>query len=417
MILSAPRFLINEAYMPLRQNKDLFLVLWGGAGSGKSEFAAQRVLERVMSEEHLNFLVVRKTKETVKNSVFKLLERSIIDAGLSSVFRINHSDHEFTHKPTGNRIITAGMNDQKAQERIKSITDIGSCWIEEATELTQDDLQQLILRVRKAGTAYRQFILTFNPINECHWLRQFFFTDPPASCTRHHSTFRDNAFIDQLYVDQLRDLKRTNPAKFRVYCQGQWGQVEGLIYPHVQVLTSAQWPRHFNETVYGIDFGYTHPATLIECNIGEFDYEKRIGPVYLRELIYESELTLPDFAGRMAQVGITNRSLLYADSEDPANIEELYRMGYDVRPARKGQNSVRDGILFMRSLAIYVHEESVNMRREFMSYTLQTDKAGKWIEGKPVKQDDHAMDAARYAVTTHLDIGPAVFEIDHRGFA
>jgi phage terminase large subunit len=109
-------------------------------------------------------------------------------------------------------------------EKIKSIEGITSIWIEEATELTEDDFDQLVLRVRGEKKNYVQFILSFNPIDENHWIKKRLVD--PGEATVLHTTYKDNLFLDEDYIETLNSLKHTNSLYYQIYCLGEWGVVD-----------------------------------------------------------------------------------------------------------------------------------------------------------------------------------------------
>ena len=129
----------------------------------------------------------------------------------------------FTHNPTGNEILCAGMDDP---EKIKSIAGITSVWCEEATELDELDFNQLELRVRGETSTYKQFIITFNPISEQHWLKKRFFDNQDSETYILNTTYKDNSFLDDDYIHHLQERVKANPNLYKVYVLGEWGKVD-----------------------------------------------------------------------------------------------------------------------------------------------------------------------------------------------
>ena len=184
--------LTNEVYYPLYRDKRRYLVLYGGAGSGKSVFAAQKILVRMLTEQPHRFLVVRKVARTLRFSVFSLFQDMIAQWNLTPLFKINKSDMTITCI-NGNQIIFAGLDDV---EKLKSIAGVTGIWIEEASELEERDFHQLDLRLRGPTKHYKQIILTFNPISALHWLKKVFFDFKKENATVVKSIYKDNKFID-----------------------------------------------------------------------------------------------------------------------------------------------------------------------------------------------------------------------------
>lgn len=236
----------NEKFFPLYTNKSRYLVLWGGAGSGKSVFAAQKLVFRCLSENvnpgqpRHKFLVVRKVAKTLRHSAFAEIQNIVSQWNMDKLFTVKESDLEIRCL-TGNSIIFAGLDDV---EKLKSISGITGVWVEEASELTKEDFQQLDIRLRGTPVGYHQIILTFNPVSITHWLKSRFFgagagagsdVDGRGECqditvTTHHSTYKDNKFIDPEYARVLESMRDQDPYYYTVYALGQWGTTGKTVY-------------------------------------------------------------------------------------------------------------------------------------------------------------------------------------------
>jgi hypothetical protein len=211
---------VNPAYLPLYEDQSRFLVLYGGAGSGKSIFAADKVVNRILCEQGHKFLCLRKVGDTVEESVYSELIAAIENRECQHEFKINKTKHSFLHLPTGNQILCKGLDDVS---KVKSIKGITGMWLEEATEFEETDLDQLNIRIRGEKKNYIQFILCFNPIDEEHWLKKRFFDNKDPYTTTLHTTYKDNKFLTKEDVDQLLLLSQRNPLYYDVYALGKWG--------------------------------------------------------------------------------------------------------------------------------------------------------------------------------------------------
>jgi phage terminase large subunit len=211
----------NPVYYDFFQSRDRYAVLVGGAGSAKSFSTAQKILFRTCNEQGHRFLCVRKVADTLSKSIYQLFMDMIIDYGLYYQFKINKSEKRFTHLPTGNEIILTGMDDS---EKIKSIAGITGVWCEEATELDESDFNQLELRVRGETRNYKQFIITFNPIDEKHWLKKRFFDIEDDQVFTLKTTYKDNLFLDDDYIRHLTERVRIDENLHRIYVLGEWGK-------------------------------------------------------------------------------------------------------------------------------------------------------------------------------------------------
>ena len=217
----------NDKFMPLFFDKHRYLVLMGGGGSGKSIFAGRKILERAVSEPGHRFLVCRKVGKSLRESCFQQLAGQAVeyypDAGIHVMrgeMRIKFSN--------GSEIIFSGLDDV---EKLKSIYHITGIWIEEASEIDQQDFQQLDIRLRDESPYYKQIILSFNPISASHWLKAYFFdrNDPRAITSR--STYRDNRFLPEEAIRTLEGFRDTDPYYYSVYCLGEWGVTGQTVFP------------------------------------------------------------------------------------------------------------------------------------------------------------------------------------------
>ncbi|MBO5394163.1 MAG: PBSX family phage terminase large subunit, partial [Pseudomonas sp.] len=219
---------MSPAFVPLFVDQSRYQVAWGGAGSGKSHIVARKLLYRILKESgtHHNFLIIRKVDRTIKRSVFTLMRNLISRWRLTSEFDVNLTDKTIIYKPNGSQFMFSGLDDV---EKLKSIEGVTSIWCEEATELTQEDFEQLDLRLRGEHGCLKQIILTLNPISEQHWIKKIFFDDPMQGVFTLHTTYLDNAFIDAEYKMVMENKKKTNPRYYNIYALGNWGTAEGLI--------------------------------------------------------------------------------------------------------------------------------------------------------------------------------------------
>jgi len=365
-------------------------MLFGGAGSGKSMFAAQKIIYRILTERNHKFLILRKVARTIRNSQFSLLKSLAKDRDTYDLFDVRDSDMKIISKKYNSEIISAGIDDR---EKLKSINGITGIWIEEATELDSDDFLQIDLRLRGVTKSYKQIICTYNPVNAHHWLNKISLND---SCY-HKSTYLNNKFIDEKYKSILNDLKNTNENYFKIYALGEWGTLDDAIYKPFEILPA--YPTSFDFEIFGLDFGFNNPSAFVSVGVKDKMY-------YLDEIIYSSKLTnselisrIKNYLNKRISLGTLKEKfpMIYADSAEPNRIAEFINAGLNIHPADK---SVKDGIDFVKSCKIHSKKSNLNINREVLNYSYKKDKNGVVLE-EPLKLDDHAMDAIRYAVYTH----------------
>jgi hypothetical protein len=242
--------------------KGRYLALFGGAGSGKSVYAVQMFVKRLVNESDANhkFMFVRKVARTIKDSIFEQTKLILKDQGFYQFCTFNKVEKQITFKPNGNKIIMTGLDDP---EKIKSISGVTGIFCEEITELSENDFLQLDLRLRGKYKYPLQFVYAFNPVDSNHWLTKYVepqlnqklpdyiknlvylekskvweFTrvtdDGNELKTRViNTTYKDNRFIDQDYKSQLKLLSSVSETYHEVYERGRWGRVKsGDLFAH-----------------------------------------------------------------------------------------------------------------------------------------------------------------------------------------
>lgn len=215
--------LFNDWFFDVYKDHNRYLHLYGGAGSGKSVVAVQKILLRFFFEKTKHrFLIVRKTGRTIRESVFQLFKEIIIQWDMYDEFTFNKSELSITYIHTGSQVITTGMDDP---EKLKSIAGLTGVWIEEGTELEADDFNEIDRRLRGHTDYYKQIIISYNPTNENHWIVKRFFDQETESTNLYKTTYLNNRFIDPDYKQMLNDLVKFDDNAYRVYCLGEWGVV------------------------------------------------------------------------------------------------------------------------------------------------------------------------------------------------
>jgi phage terminase large subunit len=397
----------NRAYVPLCENKSEFLHLFGSAGSGKSRFAAQREIMESFEpiRKGRKTLVIRKIATTLKDSVYAELKTVIHEWGFDQHFDILKSPLQITNKLTGVAFLFIGLDDV---EKVKSITGVDRIWVEEATELTdRSELDQLRLRLR--GFSDVQITLTYNPIDEHHWLNTEIHQELPDTHYLFHSTYKDNEQLlskDPNYAKFIESTKDTNPNYYRVYGLGLWGKVvEGLIYADFEdvsgvIPTFPQDDKGRDDIqFYGLDFGYSNPTALIAQHVQDASPKKLL---INKEVLYEAGLDGPNLVRRFDEIGVRKDRPIIGDSARPEMIATLKSAGYNIRACEKFAGSVVSGINRLRKYQIRIVAGSKNLIKEIHNYQ-KNQKQGVWVEEPAPNQIDHGLDAMRYGEQTQPD--------------
>jgi phage terminase large subunit len=247
-----------------------------------------------------------------------------------------------------------------------------------------EDWQQLIFRTTG------KIIIDYNPSDEFHWIYEKVKTREDADF--YITTYKDNPFLEPEIIAEIERLKYTDENYWKVYGLGQVGAAKSLIF--TINLTDAI-PDNARLLSYGMDFGYTNDPTTL---VGVYLYDTNL---YIDELLYRTNMTNQDIAKELDRLGIGRRDEIYADSSEPKSIEEIYRMGWNIKPATKGQGSVNIGIDMLKRYAINVTKRSTNSIKEFRNYKWKEDKNGN-VLNEPVDFFNHSIDACRYATYAKL---------------
>lgn len=285
----------------------------------------------------------------------------------------------------------AGLDDP---QKIHGFTS-DAFWLNEANEVTKDDFDQLEMRC--SGF----FVLDYNPnMNDEHWIITSILKRSDVKYI--HSTVLDNPFAPEAVRRKIMSYEPTvenynagtaDKNKWEIYGLGVRAKIEGLIFDNWTIRPDvSNLP---NETIHGIDFGYTNdPTAIVEVRI-----DKRINTIVLHEVCYQTGMLNPDIARRLIQEGAKKA---IADSAEPKSIQEIYNHGVNIHPVKKGAGSVMNGIDIMKRFKIEVTPSSVNLIKELRNYKYRQDKNGKYIN-EPIDDFNHCLDAARYVCMTELD--------------
>jgi len=364
-------------------------VLYGGAGSGKSYVTAQKILLRVLTENNHKILVVRKVARTLRESVFDLFKEIISKLELDDTFKINNTNMSIECLLNGNRIVFFGLDNR---EKIKSIAGVSSVWIEEATELEEEDLDQMDLRLRGDNPNYKQVIVTFNPVSAHHWIKKKFFDFTPENTYILKTTYLDNPFAGKEYQIVMDRLKRDNPEYYKIYALGEWGSLKGLVYDSYKTID--EMPKYFEKEFIGLDFGFNHPYSIVHSRIDE-------NKLFTDELLYtqmwDNDKVI-EYVDENYPWIKKKQIKIWADSARPDLISKWSANGYNISKANK---SVFEGINAVKSFELYVTKQSTNILKELGLYAWKVDKDGKTLD-EPIKLNDDAMDAIRYSVTPYI---------------
>lgn len=360
----------------------------GSAGSGKSYSIASKIIIRCCNEP-IRVLVCRRYATTLRNSCYALFKEILAKWQLIPYINCKETDMSITF-PNGSQIIMVGLD---TEEKLLSLTNISTVWVEEAYEVEESKIEQLNLRMR-GNAANQQIILSWNPISKRSWLYRFTVENPPENSVFHHSTYKDNPFLNAEYIVALDEMAERNPAKYKVYGLGEWGvDVEGLVFSNWKVA-------EFNEMALassglehraGVDLGWIDKTAILDTL-----YDKANRRIYVFNEFYKSGCQLTEVVSAIESMKI-GKTKLYVDSAEPRSIDYLRKQGINAIGAIKGKDSVKAGIMFLQDMEIVVSPKCVNLIMELENFSYIKSKiTGEYTE-ETTHEYSHAIDGLRYA--------------------
>lgn len=363
-------------------------VFYGGAGSGKSYFITQKIIIRCCREP-IKVLVCRRYGSTLRNSCFSLFKEILTKWKLTPYLKIRESDFNIKF-PNGSEIIMVGLDEET---KLLSLNNISTVWIEEAYEVPKPIVEQLNLRLRgKADN--QQIIMSYNPISKNSWLYDFCEVNPPESFRYLKTTFRDNPFLNKEYIQSLESLYTRNPAKARVFCDGEYGiDAEGLVITNwrQEAFDAMELASQGLEHRAGMDLGWIDKSAIIDSL-----YDRKNKIIYVFNEFYKSGCQLSELATAITDMNL-KKTKLYIDAAEPRAIQFFKQEGINAYPCKKGKDSVKAGLMFLQDNLIIVHPNCKNFINELENFSyIKSKQTGEWTEDT-THEWSHAIDACRYA--------------------
>lgn len=391
---------VGKGYKTFWSFKGRYRVVKGSRASKKSTTAALNLIYRIIKYPKSNALVVRKTYRTLQDSCYAQLRWACDRLGVKEYFDFKLSPLEIIYKPTGQKILFRGLDDPL---KVTSVTvDVGYLcflWIEEAYEIMSEsdfDMLDESIRGEVPGELFKQITLTLNPWNERHWIKGRFFDREDKDTLAITTNYLCNEWLDESDRNVFERMKVHNPRRFQVAGLGNWGIAEGLVYENFIEKSFTLDDVRDCITVPGLDFGYTNDPTAFF--MGFLDDKNKI--LYVWDEIYKKGLSNRKIYEEIKRQGYAKESIT-GDSAEPKSIDELYDYGLRIKGAKKGRDSILNGIQWIQDLKIIIHPRCTNFITEISNYTWDKDRFGKTLN-VPVDDFNHLMDAMRYGLEDHI---------------
>lgn len=391
--------IVGKNYAEFWNTKKRYVVCKGSRASKKSKTAALWHIAKMMQHPGANTLVIRKTERTLRDSCYSDLKWAIQRLGVEKYWTAKVNPLELVYK-TGQKILFRGLDDPLKLTSISVDTGaICFAWIEEAYEISKEedfDYLDECIRGKLPEGLWKRVTITFNPWNNRHWLKKRFFDNPDDNTLAMTTNYLCNEWLDESDLKLFEDMRKNRPKRYNVAGLGNWGAVDGLIYENFE-------EREFDleeikkipdiKSAFGLDFGYTNDPSALFCGL----ISQKNKEIYVFDELYKKGLSNEAIYENIESMGY-RKEKIKADAAEPKSIDRLYDLGlYNVRAARKGKDSILNGIDFIQDYKIIVHPKCVNFLTEISNYMWAEDKFGNKIN-KPIDDFNHLMDAMRYAL-------------------
>lgn len=438
----------KKIYEPLFTTNKRIYDIMGGRGRGGSFTGTDYFLFLICRKQYFRGCFLRQSFNDIRASLFQDFKDRIEENETVNIedFDINEHEMRIVYRPTGNMIISKGVIRTSGRSaKLKSLAGISHVLIEEADEVGEEDFDQLDLSLRTTKVKGVRVIRIFNPPFKSHWIwrdynlieatekdyfghvpnKDVYFKATPktdSDVIAIFSTYHDNlAFLDKTTVAKYESYLDKKPEYYYTIVLGLISEGQkGRIFSGWKPITNAYFNQVDAKSIFGLDFGLSSPAGLIEVKFIKND-------MYVRQQNYDP-LTNKEIAYKLCQLGVLHQNIV-ADSAEPDSISLLRRGwemhelddmldkvadeqpngdkvirprfkqlvdGFNIYPATKGKGSVKAGISALKDMTIHVTEDSKDLWKEFLEYKWALDK-NKNPTDEPIDQYNHLIDPMRYA--------------------
>ena len=345
----------------------------GGTGSGKTyDIMIYLIFIVGCQEEKKIITIASESKPHLDIGAIRIMKEVMQKAGIWDEERWHRTQSRYTFE-------TGTIIEFFSADRIGKALGARRHWLygNEINSLSLGVWDELARRSQKV-------IGDFNPVSQ-FWLEDWIQNYDGSEVIKSNHTF--NPFLPD--IERARIIKRAErDANFkRIHIDCEYGIYEGLVFTDWKQID--QIPE--GNKRYGMDFGYTNDPSTLYAVIETED------AFFIDEIFYKTGLLNRDIAGLMDSNGIVkDYDEIIADSAEPKSIDEIKGYGFNVKPAPKGPDSIRQGIDKLKSKQMFITKRSVNLIKELRNYAWVSDKEGN-PTNKPVDAFNHGIDAVRYA--------------------
>lgn len=400
---------VSYLYKDLFVSKQRYIILLGGRGAGRSFVASQFILAKLLSPEYFRCAIMRFIAGDIRNSIHQEIQDRIDEQELQDT--VNSKEMSFHYLRNSVRGIGFRKSSGDQKSKLKSLAAYNCVVIEESDEVDEESFMQLDDSLRTMN-ADINVILLLNPPDKRHWIIRRWFNLVESGVDGFYKLelkkeMTDALFIHTTYQDNITNISPSTVSNYERYKETRpeyyWNMIKGLvseglrgrIFTTWKPITDAEFDALPYDSEFGLDFGFTNDPAALE------EVKRHNNKVWIREWIYETGLTNPSLSKKMDELGVPREKLIVADSSEPKSIKELVDLGWNVVPAVKGPDSVRNGVNQMLSLEVCYTEKSTGIAGETQVYVWKLDK-NKEPTNEPEDKNNHGMDGVRYQITREV---------------
>ena len=351
----------------------------GGTRSGKT-YSLMMYLLVVALQFSKNIDVVSESFPHLRRGALKDIEDILMAWGMleGEHYRYHKTDHTYSIPSTGSSLRFFSADDWgKVKGSRRDIL-----FINEANRIPYETYRQLAVRTTET------IFIDWNPDSEYWFEEKGLATSDKTKLIQ--STYKDNPFLGEVQIAEIESNK-SDEAWWKVYGLGQVGRPQGLIYTNWEQVREI--PQGAQLIARGLDFGFTNDPTAIVA------VYRLNGELYIDEELYAKGLT----NDKISQALKGKNGRVVADSAEMKSITEIYNMGVrGIEPAKKGADSVRNGIQILKRYKMHITQRSLNIIYELRNYKWQEDRINGTIKNQPIDKYNHALDALRYVALNSL---------------
>jgi phage terminase large subunit len=382
------KFIRTTAVNKVRELKRFVKGVQGGSSASKTYSILAVEIDHCTKNPYTETSVVAESIPHLKRGAMRDFMKIMTVTGRFNAARWNATDFRYKFANGSYIEFFSADDDSKLRGARRD-----RLYMNEANNLSFHAYTELAARTKQS------VILDWNPVNE-FWFHSELMHDEDVDFLI--LTYKDNEACPKSardFIEKARvkaDTSEYWANWYKVYGLGQVGTLQGAIYEDFEVVEGIDVSRA-KFVALGLDWGFSNDPTALVAIYRQGDC------LLIQELLYSTGLTNQDIADKLRSLGITRAWEIVADSAEPKSIEEIYRLGFNIKPAEKGPDSVRNGIDILKRFKLQVTKDSTNLIKELRSYTWATDKEGK-NTGVPIDSFNHACDAMRYVALNKLRV-------------